>query len=361
MVWPNVVVSGESLNQKDDTLQLLHSYFNLSQSLPALYSTWSSRDPNFARRSASFGGIRILNQDPWEALVGFICSSNNNISRISGMLSRLCARFGPQLGQIGGEDFHDLPSPEALAAAGSETEPALRALGFGYRARYIADTARLVALERPTGWLPGLRNPSNPGLGTAAEDVKSSVEKGNAISPTPASYRAAHEALLELPGVGPKVADCVCLMGLGWAESVPVDTHVWQIAKRDYKFGGSNVKTLNKVTYDAVGDHFRGIWGPYAGWAQSVLFTANLKSFSEQAAGGGKQAAKVEEKGTVKVEEAVDIAIVETLKSTAKRRRKTATEEVLLKLEEVEKTTIDDKVLRTRAQTRASKRLKASA
>jgi N-glycosylase/DNA lyase len=71
-------------------------------------------------------------------------------------------------------------------------------------------------------------------------------------------------------------------MGLGWGESVPVDTHVWQIAQRDYKFGKSKVKTLNKATYDAVGDHFRSIWGDYAGWAHSVLFTADLKEFSSR-------------------------------------------------------------------------------
>lgn len=59
-------------------------------------------------------------------------------------------------------------------------------------------------------------------------------------------------------------------MGLGWSESVPVDTHVWQIAQRDYKFGKGKHKSLTKVTYDAIGDHFRGLWGKEAGWAHSV-------------------------------------------------------------------------------------------
>lgn len=72
-------------------------------------------------------------------------------------------------------------------------------------------------------------------------------------------------------------------MGLGWGQAVPVDTHVWQIAQRDYKFGKTKTKTFSKIMYDSVGDHFRSIWGEHAGWAQSVLFTANLKSFSERA------------------------------------------------------------------------------
>jgi N-glycosylase/DNA lyase len=95
-------------------------------------------------------------------------------------------------------------------------------------------------------------------------------------------YRKAHEQLLQLQGVGPKVADCVCLMGLGWGESVPVDTHVWQIAQRDYKFGKGKHKSLTKATYDAVGHHFRELWGKEAGWAHSVLFAADLKTFSER-------------------------------------------------------------------------------
>ncbi|EGD90048.2 hypothetical protein H113_02536 [Trichophyton rubrum MR1459] len=57
---------------------------------------------------------------------------------------------------------------------------------------------------------------------------------------------------------------------------------VWQIAQRDYRFGKGKQKTLNKATYDAVGDHFRELWGKEAGWAQSVLFTANLRSFSDR-------------------------------------------------------------------------------
>lgn len=97
-------------------------------------------------------------------------------------------------------------------------------------------------------------------------------------------YRKAHEELLQLQGVGPKVADCVCLMGLGWGESVPVDTHVWQFAQRDYKFGKGRHKSLTKATYEAVGDYFRQLWGKEAGWAHSVLFAADLKTFSEKLA-----------------------------------------------------------------------------
>ena len=57
---------------------------------------------------------------------------------------------------------------------------------------------------------------------------------------------------------------------------------MWQIAQRDYKFGKGKHRSLTKLTYDAIGDHFRGLWGKEAGWAHSVLFTADLRAFSER-------------------------------------------------------------------------------
>ncbi|CAK7271001.1 8-oxoguanine glycosylase ogg1 [Sporothrix epigloea] len=266
----------------EDTETLLRDYFHLQLDLGKLYDQWSRDDANFRKKAPAFCGIRILNQDAWEALICFICSSNNNISRISQMAQKLCIHYGPFLGTIDGEAFHDFPSPAALAAPSVETH--LRQLGFGYRAKYIVQTAHTLSMDRPEGWLEQLRNPSCPPPGQS-KLVKAQAQKDDC---TP-SYKTAHEQLLLLSGVGPKVADCVALMGLGWGEAVPVDTHVWQIAVRDYKFKKIASKTFSKAIHDMVGDHFRSLWGPYAGWAQSVLFTANLKAFSEEAKAEGSR------------------------------------------------------------------------
>ncbi|KAK0730824.1 N-glycosylase/DNA lyase [Lasiosphaeris hirsuta] len=313
--------------QDDDTASLLHSYFALSHSLAALYKQWATSDANFARRALAFTGIRILNQDAWETLVAFICSSNNNISRITQMVHKLCIHYGPYVGTIDGEAFHDFPRPEALA--GGQVETHLRELGFGYRAKYIAETARIVSAERPAGWLLRLRNPRCPALGVPTEQEEKEESKDDIEPP---SYRVAHDALLQLAGVGPKVADCVCLMGLGFGEAVPIDTHVWQIAQRDYNLGkGVKTKTFSKALYDTIGDYFRKIWGQQAGWAQSVLFTANLKSFAEQASG-----VKTGRSGTAAV---VKLEFEETQIMTPSptgvrtRKRKTISTKVVTKFE----------------------------
>lgn len=204
-------------DKSDTTVNLLKHYFNLTSNLTDLYAQWSSQDPNFKKKAPQFTGIRILRQDAWEALLSFICSSNNNISRISQMVEKLCLHYGPFIGTVDDRAYHDFPTSEALT--GNEVESRLRGLGFGYRAKYIYQTALIVAKEREDGWLDQLRNPEAPAFGTEPQpsgDVPPEGREG---------YREAHEKLLDLQGVGPKVADCVCLMGLGWGESVPVDTH----------------------------------------------------------------------------------------------------------------------------------------
>lgn len=309
---------GPNAHDDEATLALLHHYFNLTPNLGQLYSQWSSADANFRKKAPRFTGVRVLQQDAWEALVGFICSSNNNIARISQMVEKLCVHYGPLIGHVGGAAYHGFPPPAALTGEGVEQR--LRQLGFGYRAKYLWKTACVVA-GKGEAWLEGLRNPERPVLGVEPRPAGEMVEGGRE------GYRRAHEQLLELQGVGPKVADCVCLMGLGWGEAVPVDTHgrcltlgiahcedvlikrtVWQIAQRDYKFGKGRHSSLTKATYDAVANKFRSLWGKEAGWAHSVLFTADLKAFSEKLVAKTevmeeKELVKVEEDGAVTVED----------------------------------------------------------
>ncbi|XP_017561243.1 N-glycosylase/DNA lyase isoform X1 [Pygocentrus nattereri] len=231
--------------------KLLRDYFQLSVKLVDLYKEWSSADQHFNHTGSIFTGVRMLRQDPVECLFSFICSSNNHISRIQGMVERLCNTLGTPLCTLDDTHYHDFPSIQALAD--SKVEACLRDLGFGYRARFLQQSANLIMSSHGPDWLHSLRS---------------------------VPYLQAREALRTLPGVGLKVADCVSLMSLEKSEAVPVDTHVWQIAKRDYSCAaGSGQKTLTDKVYNEIGDFFRKLWGPYAGWAHSVLFCADLKKF----------------------------------------------------------------------------------
>ena len=143
--------------------------------------------------------LRVLRQDPWECLAAFVCSQNANMVRIKQLVASL-AKFGDPLDNR--TRLYAFPNPEVIA--GIEVD-VLRELRFGYRAPYLVQTARIVDENGP--WLWSLRD---------------------------ATYDDAKRELLELPGVGPKVADCVLAYSLDKGESFPIDVHVMRAMQRLY-------------------------------------------------------------------------------------------------------------------------------
>ena len=81
---------------------------------------------------------------------------------------------------------------------------------------------------------------------------------------------------MKLSGIGPKVADCILLMSLDKTDAIPVDTHMFQIAAKSYLPHLKGCKSVTDKVYWEIGDHFRSLYGDYAGWAHSVLFSADL-------------------------------------------------------------------------------------
>ncbi|KAF9608994.1 hypothetical protein IFM89_012333 [Coptis chinensis] len=215
-------------------------------SLREMWEGFSACDLRFKDVALRLGGARVLRQDPFECLVQFLCSSNNNIGRITGMVDFISS-LGVYLGSVEGFDFHEFPSLERLSLV-SENE--FRAAGFGYRAKYIVGTVKSLQ-SKPGGgaeWLASLRN----------LDLNEVVE-----------------ALCTLPGVGPKVAACIALFSLDQHHAIPVDTHVWQIATRYLIPELANARLTPKLCI-RVAEAFVSKFGKYAGWAQTVLFIAEL-------------------------------------------------------------------------------------
>jgi N-glycosylase/DNA lyase len=204
---------------------------------------WRS-DSHLARALAACPGLRILRQPFGETLLGFMCSAAKQIVQIKQMTAALAERHGHRLltepALLAHSPFlaHQLPTWEQLAEA---SEPALRACRLGFRARHIHGTARFLA-ARP-GWLA----------------VTESLP-----------YPEARARLCELPGVGPKVADCVLLFGAGRLEAFPVD--VWIIAAMARHYGLSGWKP------DQIAHFGRMHFGPFAGFAQQYLFAWERKS-----------------------------------------------------------------------------------
>ncbi|XP_070586798.1 N-glycosylase/DNA lyase-like isoform X2 [Erythrolamprus reginae] len=223
--------------------QILQDYFQLHVNVSALYQGWSYVDSHFREIGVKFPGVRVLRQDPVECLFSFICTSNNHLSRITNMIQHLCQAFGRRLCQLDTKTYHAFPSLQAMA--GADTEAQLRDLGFGYRARFISESAR--AVLKTLGGAAGLQQ----------------------LRTVP--YEQARHALCTLPGVGVKVADCVCLMALDKTEAVPVDTHIWQVAKRYYgQELGMGARSVTERVHREIGNFFRSLWGPYSGWAQAL-------------------------------------------------------------------------------------------
>ena len=240
---------------------VVRDYLNLSPmvDLAALCEGWRSGDERFGVVGSTIYGARVLRQDPVECLFCFLCSSNNNIKRIHLMIDKLCERYGTPLGGLDGVEYYAFPTLQQLGVPNAEEmEAVLRADGFGYRAKFIAGSvAVLKQHERDgdggAGWLLALRG---------------------------AARQEATDALQAMPGIGPKVASCVALFCLEQADEVPVDTHVWQIAVRDYGLELEG-KTLTPKNYEQIGAHFRGIFAERAGWAHNTLFIADIADFAK--------------------------------------------------------------------------------
>lgn len=198
-IWEGIALGKYlSLKQEDDALildcsqqefdTLWKNYFDLDTDYASIRKTLSDMDPVLKEASEYAPGIRILRQDPWEALCSFIISQNNNIPRIKGIIQRLCELLGEKT-----ENGYLFPDCEKVANCTAEDLAPIRS---GFRAKYIISAARTLS--------------DNP-------DFVKSV--------TDAPIDEARKLLQTIKGVGPKVSDCALLYGFHRMECFPMD--VW--------------------------------------------------------------------------------------------------------------------------------------
>jgi N-glycosylase/DNA lyase len=221
-------------------------YFGLNEDLQRI-TECIAKDDYIRKALRRFEGLRIVRQEPWECLIGFICSTYKNIAAIELMLKKLSEKYGEKQ-VFDGYDFHLFPAVERLAKA---SEKGLRDCGLGYRAKYVQGTAKKIYDEN-----------------VKLEDFRN------------LPYFEARSKLLEFSGVGLKVADCVLLFSLEKLEAFPVDVWVKRVILNHYQnhFPELLVKKMqrhNSLTsseYLKIGDFARTYFGAYAGYAQEYLY-----------------------------------------------------------------------------------------
>ena len=212
----------------------LRDYCSLDMDLNAVYSALS-HDQLLRQRIDQYRGMRVLRQSPWETTISFLCAQNSNVPRITRNVEDICKTFGEPV-SLGGMTRHRYPTPEALAEVG---EDALRDIGLGYRARFIASVSRKVA--RGDIDLCALR------------DV---------------SYDDALDTLTGLDGIGDKVANCILLFSMDKPEAFPVDTHIMKAIRQWYP----DAARMDSRGGRRVREWAQGRFGRFAGYANHYLF-----------------------------------------------------------------------------------------
>ncbi|MCL5106176.1 MAG: hypothetical protein M1331_02145 [Candidatus Marsarchaeota archaeon] len=226
------------LNLKSDSILFakaeVSSRFRLSDNMERIYNEIST-DRFMEQSIQKYRGLRVTLNDPWETLVVFIISQNNNIKRIRNSTLRLIETFG-RATRFGKE----FPS---IADFSGAAESDFKAAGLGFRSRYMVHAVDYCA--------------NNLDLRMLKNKDSCSIK----------------QELMQITGVGGKIADCVALMGYGRLEAFPIDVWIKRALEKVYFRGDA-------MSMDRLQDFAMDKWGKYAGYAQQYLYWNARNNFS---------------------------------------------------------------------------------
>lgn len=220
----------------------VESFFRLNQDIEPIHHALRRVDNNMAELVEHFGGMRVLRQDPWATLVAYVCSARRDVGGIGKAVDKVAGLLPSEL-SLDGVSLKPVPTPEQLAKVGQHE---LKSLRLGYK------------------YIPAL-------LSQIASDVAEGSLKLDSLSRH--SYLQARGRLMGYYGIGPKIADCVCLFGLDKPEAFPVDRHIATSLREHYgKRYTAGAKNVNLLKWA------RGYFGPHAGYAGQLLFYCRKES-----------------------------------------------------------------------------------
>ena len=222
---------------EDDLQQLFDFYFDINRDYNEIKNTLKKID-NYMVESIKYGeGIRILNQDLWEMIISYIISANNNIPRIKGIIEKMCKKYGEKI-VWNNNEYYTFPTVESLSKASVED---LRKLGLGFRDIRIYETTKMI------------------------KENKINLKELGKINNT----EEIREKLLQLSGVGPKVADCILLFStLKRLDVFPIDVWVRRVMNELYIKKEDEKKVSKTEIMKLANEKF----GDICGIAQQYLF-----------------------------------------------------------------------------------------
>ena len=243
-VFKNSVINVEKENDivtfrgvcEKDIKEVVNEYFDLNTDYEQIKNTLSKVDSYLAESIKYGNGIRILNQDLWEVIISFIISANNNIPRIQKIIERLSKQYGNKI-IYKEKEYYTFPEKEQLAKASIDD---LRNLGLGFRDKYVYETTRKII------------------NGDINLEELGSMQDTNKI----------REILLTLPGIGPKVADCIMLFGMHKFNVFPIDVWVRRVMNELYIKNEDETKINKKQIEKLAKEKYKNL----AGIAQQYLF-----------------------------------------------------------------------------------------
>jgi N-glycosylase/DNA lyase len=200
-----------------------------------------SRDPLVRRLVKAYPGLRLMRQEFHQCLFSFVCAGNTNIPMIRRMLHNMTRKFG-RPAKVDGFEFFTFPSAAEINRASIDE---LRACGLGYRANTIKAAAHAIS----SGQL----------------DFDALLD---------ASYEESKKELLQVYGIGNKIADCVLLFSLDKLDAFPIDVWIARALAGQYqwlhekKFGDK----ISPRQYEELSVNTRKYFGMYAGYAQQYLY-----------------------------------------------------------------------------------------
>lgn len=221
-------------NNMENLEQVVTEYFDLNKDYQKIEQEISSIDNHVKEAVKRSSGLRLLNQDFFETLISYIISANNNIPRISKSVNEISKRYGKKI-IFENEEYYLFPTAQELENVSIDE---YRKCGVGFRDSYIYSTVKDI-LE-------------------GKFDIYSINDKKTATL---------RKELLNLKGVGPKVADCILLFACGRGEVFPIDVWVERVMSVLY-FKETNGKMKKRDILEYAYNNFKD----YAGIVQQHLF-----------------------------------------------------------------------------------------